>query len=183
MDWLRNRWVVALGGGALALAAGLVIAWVIFAHGARPSEPPPASQGGLVIVTGRDDDARLDPHRPLRCFVGGQFVGELPLAECAKRNGVATGALDVGLDQAGALAATNGAGAELTPLNALAPAQPLPVTETGPPPANVVLPAAPPAEPIAPAPVNATPPPHPASAAPVQRPPPGQALAHPPGAL
>src|SRR6185437_52804 len=82
----------------------------------KPAEPPPASQGGLTVVSGRDDDTKLDPKRPLRCFVGGQFVGELPLAVCAQRNGVATGALDVGLDQAGALAATNGVNSTLTPL-------------------------------------------------------------------
>src|ERR1700727_1121538 len=93
----------------------LVIAGVILSRPHRPTEAPPAAQGGLVVVSGRDDDAKLDPKRPLRCFVGGQFVGELPLAVCAQRNGVATGALDVGLDQSGALAAaTNGAGAEIT---------------------------------------------------------------------
>jgi len=153
MRWFQNRWVVALSGGALALAAGLAIAWALFLHGGKPSEPPPASQGGLVIVSGRDDDARLDPHRPLRCFVNGQFVGELPLADCAKRNGVATGSLDVGLDPAGALAAgTNGT--DLTPLNALAPAQPLPVTELAPP-VNAAPAPAPPAEPPPPLPSNA----------------------------
>jgi hypothetical protein len=48
--------------------------------------------------------------------VEGQFVGELTLADCAKRNGVATGALDVGVDQSGALAAAGAAGTVLTPL-------------------------------------------------------------------
>ena len=116
--------MIALGGGALALAAGLVVAWLLLSHGSKPAGPPPASQGGLTVVSGRDDDAKLDPKRPLRCFVGGQFVGELPLAVCAQRNGVATGALDVGLDQAGALAATNGVNSTLTPIAADQPAQP-----------------------------------------------------------
>jgi len=131
MAILSDRRVIALGGGAVALAAGLAIAWFIFARSHKPAEPPPASQGGLTVVSGRDDDAKLDPKRPLRCFVGGQFVGELPLAVCAQRNGVATGALDVGLDQAGALAATNGAGSTLTPLTQQPP-QSLPVTEQTP---------------------------------------------------
>ena len=175
MDLLKNRWVVAAGGGALALAAGLVLAWAIYSRSHAPTVPPPASQGGLVIVSGRDDDARLDPQRPLRCFVGGQFVGELPLAECARRNGVATGSLDVGLDQAGALAATNGAGAPLTPLNALMPPQSLPVTEAAPPPAasNAVPPPATHGE--APPPAN--------EAVPAPRSGAGQALARPAGAL
>ena len=87
-----------------------------------------------MIVSGRADDAKLHPKRPLRCFVDGQFVGELPLAVCAQRNGVATGSLDVGLDPAGALAAaTNGAGSDITPLPAMQPPQSLPVTENTPP--------------------------------------------------
>jgi hypothetical protein len=128
MDFLKDRRVIAFGGAGFALAAGLVIAWFVFSRSQKPAAPPPAPQGGLTVVSGREDDAKLDPKRPLRCFVGGQFVGELPLAVCAQRNGVATGALDVGLDQAGALAATNGAGATLTPLTQQ-PAQSQQLTE------------------------------------------------------
>jgi len=127
MALLNDRRVIAFGGAVVALAAGLAIAWFTFIHSHKPAEPPPASQGGLTVVSGRDDDAKLDPKRPLRCFVGGQFVGELPLAVCAQRNGVATGALDVGLDQAGALAATNGVNSTLTPLAQQQPAQSVPV--------------------------------------------------------
>lgn len=117
MGFLRNGRALLLGGAAIALVGGLGIAWVVMSRSQPPSGPPPAAQGaGLVVVTGRDDDQKLDPKRPLRCFVGGQFVGELPLEVCAQRNGVATGALDVGLDQSGALAASNGAGAAITPL-------------------------------------------------------------------
>jgi len=129
MGFLNDRRVIALGGGALALVAGLAIAWVILKRSHPPAEPPPASQGGLVVVSGRDDDAKLDPARPLRCFVNGQFAGELPLADCAKRNGVATGALDVGLDPSGALAASNGTGAAITPLPPQQPPQSLPLIE------------------------------------------------------
>jgi hypothetical protein len=132
MSFLTDRRVIAIGGGALALIAGLVIAWVILKRSHPPAGAPPAAQGGLIVVSGRDDDAKLDPKRPLRCFVGGQFVGELPLADCAKRNGVATGALDVGLDPSGALAASNGAGAQITPLPSQQPPQSLPVTEQTP---------------------------------------------------
>jgi len=117
MGFLRNGRVVLLCGAAIALACGLAGAWMLMNRGHAPAEPPLAAQGaGLVVVAGRDDDKKLDPKRPLRCFVGGQLVGELPLEVCAQRNGVATGALDVGLDQSGALAASNGAGAAITPL-------------------------------------------------------------------
>jgi len=111
-----DRRVILGLGAAAALAAGLLIAWFFLKRDHGPAEPPPAAVGGLVVETGRDDDLKLDARRPLRCFVNGQFVGELPLAVCAQRNGVATGALDVGVDSSGALAASNGVSANLTPL-------------------------------------------------------------------
>jgi hypothetical protein len=69
-----------------------------------------------VIESAAPEDVQMDPASPLRCFVSGQFVGELTLASCAERNGVATDALDVGLDVNGALAAAEQAGADITPL-------------------------------------------------------------------
>ncbi len=116
MDVFKDRRVVALAGMGVALAAGLTIAALMLSQGRQTAEPPPASQGGLVVQTGRDDDIKLDERRPLRCFVNGQLVGELTVRDCAHRNGVATGALDVGLDQSGALAATNGVSSQITPL-------------------------------------------------------------------
>jgi len=124
MDWLKNRRAVLFGGMALALIAGLIIAAIIVSSSPPHDEPPPASEGGLVVQTGRDDDVKLDPKRPLRCFVKGQFVGELPLGDCAKQNGVATGALDVGLDPSGALAAAKNGAASLTPLTPAASPSP-----------------------------------------------------------
>jgi hypothetical protein len=122
MSWFADRRLVLGAGGVLALLAGLAIAFVLMRRDHAPPQAPPASQGGLVVESGRDDDLKLDPKRPLRCFVNGQFVGELPLAVCAQRNGVATGSLDVGLDQSGSLAASNGAATDITPL----PPQPAP---------------------------------------------------------
>lgn len=112
----NDRTVMIVAGGAVALAAGLGIAFLIMSHDKGSTRPPPASQGGLVVETSRPKDEALDMNRPLRCFVDGQVVGELTLADCAKRNGVATGSLDVGLDESGALAATQNAGTVLTPL-------------------------------------------------------------------
>ena len=58
----------------------------------------------------------------------------MTLAECAKRNGVATGALDVGVDEAGNLAAADQAGTMLTPLpprpEAVTPLAPAPAAPT-----------------------------------------------------
>lgn len=135
MDFLNDRRIVlSLIGGALALLAGMGIAVGLMARGDKEEapEPPPASRGGLVVET-VEGDAGLDPARPLRCFVGGQFVGELTLSECAQRNGVATGALDVGVDETGALAAADVAGTVLTPLPPTSEeqvVQPAPVLET-----------------------------------------------------
>jgi hypothetical protein len=138
MELLKDRRVLLGGGAALALIAGLGIALSLM-HGAKsPTEDPPASRAGLVVETGRADDTKLDANRPLRCFVGGQFVGETTLAECAKKNGVATGSLDVGVDETGALAAADQAGTVLTPLPppAEAPTVPAPAaTATAPTPA------------------------------------------------
>lgn len=117
---------LVLLGGLGALVAGGAIAWVLVA-GDRTSAPPPSSEGGLVIDSSAED-SKIDPGKPLRCFVAGQFVGELSLTDCARRNGVATDALDVGLDETGALAAAQQAGAQLIPLPPAEEAD-LPATE------------------------------------------------------
>jgi hypothetical protein len=103
-------------GGATALAAGLGAAWFMTRSDAGQATPPPASEAGLIIDSSATDDGRIDPSKPLRCFVAGQFVGELSLTACAQRNGVATDALDVGIDESGALAAAQQASQALIPL-------------------------------------------------------------------
>ena len=131
MEVLKDRRVL-LGGAAVALVLGLAIAFGVM-HGSKSStDDPPAARSGLVVETGRADETRLDATRPLRCFVGGQFVGETTLAECAKKNGVATGALDVGVDETGALAAADQAGMVLTPLPPPAEAPTLPAPSATP---------------------------------------------------
>lgn len=116
MEYLKDRRIVLAIGGGVALLLGILIAATIMRGDKGPSKPPPAATGGLVVETGRDDDTKLDPARPIRCFVSGAFVGEITLTECARRNGVATDALDVGVDETGALAAANEAGTVLAPL-------------------------------------------------------------------
>jgi hypothetical protein len=109
MALFSDRRVILAGGGAAALVLGLGAALLLVARAPRPSGPPPASRGGLVVEQ-RRDSAPLDPGRPLRCFVGGQMVGEMTLADCARKNGVATTALDLGVDATGGLAAASDAG-------------------------------------------------------------------------
>jgi len=115
MNWLQDRRVVIGLGVALALVAGLALALFLMGGDKGPTAPPPASQGGLVVNIGRDDDFKAKA--PLRCFVNGQFVGEFLLSACAQKNGVATTALDVGIDPTtGALGAAESFGADLIPL-------------------------------------------------------------------
>jgi hypothetical protein len=112
---LKDRRVIIAGGMGLALAAGLVVAAVMMAPPGADLDDTP-SGAGLTVQTGRPDDVKMDPLRPLRCFVDGKSIGEIPLKDCAQRNGVATGALDVGLDQSGSLAATTAPTGDVTPL-------------------------------------------------------------------
>lgn len=126
----RSRIALILGGGAAALVAGVVGAWLVTGgHRHEKLPPPPASKGGLVIDPNAQPEAKLAPSKSLRCFVAGQFVGEFTLAECAQRNGVATDALDVGVDQTGALAAAQQGGAVVTPLPPREAAKPAPAPE------------------------------------------------------
>lgn len=128
---VRRGLPLVLAGGAAAVAAGVGAAWLLMGDGGRSSGPPPAAEGGLVIDAAGPDDGAVEPGKLLRCFVGGQYVGELSLTACALRNGVATDALDVGLDETGALSAADQAGQAFTPLPPSddAPADADPVTE------------------------------------------------------
>ena len=97
-----NRILIAIGAG-LAIVAAVVIALILSAGRDRNPAPPPAAQGGLTVAVA--DAPELNTTRELRCYVDGQFVGMATLADCARRNGVATDALDVGVDETGALVA------------------------------------------------------------------------------
>jgi hypothetical protein len=134
MNLFSDRRIVLAAGGAAALLLGLGAALLFVARAPKSSGPPPASKGGLVVEQGRDT-ATLDPGRPLRCFVGGQMVGEMTLADCAKKNGVATRALDLGVDATGGLAAASDSGPvvqSLTPQEAQqVPAQGPPAVPPG----------------------------------------------------
>jgi hypothetical protein len=124
MEILKDRRVILIGGAGLALGAGLVVAVTMAMRQDDADGPPPASQSGLMVQMGRDDTKLLDPARPLKCFVGGRLVGELPVSDCAHRNGVATGALDVGVDASGGFTAAT------PPTAALAPQPPAPPADS-----------------------------------------------------
>lgn len=124
-----NRILIAIGAG-LAVLAAVVIALIMSGGRDRDPPPPPAAQGGLTVDVA--DAPSLEPTRELRCYVAGQFVGLATLADCARRNGLATDALDVGVDATGDLAAA--------PTASLAPppeAPPVEVADIEPQPAPV----------------------------------------------
>lgn len=100
-----KRPLILAGGGLIAVLIGVAVAFGMFKADPADDTPPPAAEGGLKIEMSQAEQESLDPARPLRCFVEGEFVGELTLAKCAQRNGVAAQGLDVGLDASGALAA------------------------------------------------------------------------------
>ena len=116
-----NRVIIAIGVGLAVLAA--VVLALMFSGGREPATPRAPEEdgpGGLQVDVG--DAPSLEPTRELRCFVDGQFIGMATLADCARRNGLATDALDVGLDETGNLAAA--------PTAAFAPPPALPMSET-----------------------------------------------------
>ena len=112
-----NRIILALGA-VLAVVAAVVIALIFGARGGDDAPQTPEERAGLQLDVTEAPD--LEPTRELRCFVDGQFVGMATLIDCARRNGVATEGLDVGLDETGALAAAP------TAAFAPPPAEPLP---------------------------------------------------------
>lgn len=113
-----NRVIIAIGVG-LAVLAAVVLAMIFGGQGESdaPKAPETDEPGGLQVAVG--DAPSLEPTRELRCFVSGQFVGMATLSDCAQRNGLATDALDVGLDESGNLAAA--------PTASLAPPPALPI--------------------------------------------------------
>lgn len=113
-----NRIIIAIGA-AVAVVVAIVLALIFGGQKARPDEAPPAAKGGLTVDVA--EAPSLEPTRELRCYVDGQYVGMATLAACAQRNGVATDALDVGLDAAGELVAA--------PTGSLTPAPELPPVE------------------------------------------------------
>ncbi len=115
MGRLRDWRVLAVVAAVIAVG-GLVGILALRAQAGDPRDRAAEPPGGLVVQTSRDDDIKLDPKRPLRCFVGGLFVGEMPVSACAMRNGVGVGALDVGVDSSGALSGAKGLSAGITPL-------------------------------------------------------------------
>ncbi len=100
---MNDKRIIIAVGAALAVLVAVILA-LVFSGGnnAAPSAPEPEAGDLTVDLT---DVGPMEPTRELRCYVNGQFVGMATLQVCAERNGLATDALDVGLDETGALVA------------------------------------------------------------------------------
>ena len=99
----QKRWLwVSLGAGVAAiLGIGLAL---LLSSGHKDDKKMNDQPTGLTFNVS-DPKPQLDSKKPLRCYVSGAYVGDLTLAQCAKKNGVAAQNLDVGLDDNGNLAA------------------------------------------------------------------------------
>ncbi|ESQ76454.1 hypothetical protein ABAC402_04960 [Asticcacaulis sp. AC402] len=128
----NSRWQFIAIGAVVAVLAAVVLG-LAFSKGHKDDPKMNGQLPGMVFKV-EDPNPQLDPKKPLRCYVNGADVGELTLAECAKKNGVATGALDVGVDDQGNVtAAPTGS---LAPVpgapSSAAPGTPAKVTEPEP---------------------------------------------------
>ena len=132
MNPMQDRRIQLAAGAVVAILLAVLIAVFMSRSGAPKGDAGPK---GALQINAVHEEAKVSQTKPLRCFVGGQYVGDMPIAQCAQKNGVAAQALDVGLDpQTGQVA---GGSAPLQPL-------PTPTSASAPapaPPASVEKPA------------------------------------------
>ncbi len=123
----QKRWIAISIGAAVAIGIGVFVALGL-SKGHKDEKKMNDQPPGLTFTVS-DTPATLDSKKPLRCYVNGAYVGDLTLADCAKKNGVAAQALDVGLDDNGnVVAAPTGS---LTPVPGAPAAAPVPGANTG----------------------------------------------------
>ncbi|MGZ3298366.1 MAG: hypothetical protein ACXU8O_05090 [Asticcacaulis sp.] len=97
MDQKRMLWLGLGGLLAVIIAVGL---GVMLSSGHKDEKRMNDQPTGLTFNVS-DSAPSLDSKKPLRCYVNGNYVGDMTLADCAKKNGVAAQKLDVGLDDNG----------------------------------------------------------------------------------
>ncbi len=88
--------LLAVGAG-LALIAGVAVAVSILPRHARTEQAAPSPGAALQVHRYVAPPKPFAATRALPCYVDGVAAGPLSLTDCARRNGVASGRLDVGL--------------------------------------------------------------------------------------
>jgi hypothetical protein len=122
LTFLRDRRTgLAAAAAVVAIGAGLLPGC---GRRGGPGGPGGESDAGALQVEMSAAEPSQDKERQVRCFAGAQYAGMMSLAECARRNGVAPGAMDVGLDAAGAPVAEPGAPSDLPPSDQAVAAEP-----------------------------------------------------------
>ncbi len=101
MDQKRMLWLGAGGLLAILVAIGLALG---LSSGHKDEKRMNDQPTGLQFNVA-EASASLDSKKSLRCYVNGAEVGDMTLAECAQKNGVAAQKLDVGLDDNGNMTA------------------------------------------------------------------------------
>ncbi|ESQ84449.1 hypothetical protein AEAC466_08845 [Asticcacaulis sp. AC466] len=95
----QKRWIAIGIGATVAIVIGIILAMGM-SHGHKDDPKMNDQPTGLTFKVA-DPTPTLDSKKPLRCYVSGAYVGDVTLAECAKKNGVAAQQLDVGIDDNG----------------------------------------------------------------------------------
>ncbi len=112
MNLPQDRRLVIGAIVAVVLIVAVGLALKLGGGGDKDATVP--SHGSLIVEVGHND-SKIDETRQLPCYVNGQSIGMTTHAKCAERNGIASGQLDVGIDQSGELAYGQ-PGAALSPL-------------------------------------------------------------------
>jgi len=100
MAGMDQKRMIGIGAGA-AVAIGVAVLLAMGLSKGHKDDKKMNDQPPGLTFTVADTPPTLDSKKPLRCYVNGAYVGDLTLADCAKKNGVAAQALDVGLDDNG----------------------------------------------------------------------------------
>ena len=115
MDLTRDRRALLIGGAAVGAVAVMIVVAIAALRAGDDAPPAEAAGPGLVVQRGVEAAQTLDPAALLKCYVNGKLVGEMRVADCAARNGVATGQLEVGVAKAPDGAPVNAVAADLPP--------------------------------------------------------------------
>jgi hypothetical protein len=114
----KKRLYIMLGGAIVTIVVGVVLA-LMLSSGKKDTPKMNTSPTGLQVEL--NEAPNIGTQTSLRCFVNGEYVGQFTLSDCAKKNGVAAQALEVGTDDSGQLAAA--------PTASLAPPPAMPQTD------------------------------------------------------
>ncbi len=125
----RRRPAPILIGGGLVFAVVVLLATPLALRGFHRTATTPLT--GLKVTRGEPADTPVTVRRSLPCYVDGLSVGNLPLMDCAARNGVASGSLDNGLGRPALHGPAHSSPVEVARAPLVAPPRALPPASLG----------------------------------------------------